>query len=361
MEQIKLDKMRNLIKELSVDGILLTLQKNVSWFLEGRSHVNVASEAACCNVLITTNECRLIVNNIEAKRLLEEECESGSLFTSVDVWNWYEPGQRETLLQRLKEVSVIVHDVDIEPHMLQIRSVLDEKQQEKARLLGRLTSEAMEETAMRMKRGETEFQIAGRLAAACYERGLEPIVNLIAVDERIYLRRHPLPTNKSLDKYAMLVLCARSNGLIASATRLIYFGEIPTEIMRKMEAVVEIDARLAEASRPGKSLKELFTEMKQFYREAGYEQEYMLHHQGGLSGYVTRERIATVEEQTRIQKGQIYAWNPSITGVKSEDTILISDGGNEILTICHHFPVKTVKINSTSYVKPWILQRKWNC
>ena len=30
-------------------------------------------------------------------------------------------------------------------------------------------------------------------------------------------------------------------------------------------------------------------------------------------------------------RGQVFAWNPSITGVKSEDTILIRENGNEVL------------------------------
>lgn len=47
----------------------------------------------------------------------------------------------------------------------------------------------------------------------------QAIVNLIATDERIYNYRHPLPTDKKLDKYAMVVLCGRKQGAGLPVTR----------------------------------------------------------------------------------------------------------------------------------------------
>jgi len=353
----KVGKLRMLMDRAGIDGVLLTLQKNVSWFLEGRTHVSLASETACCTVLITRGECMLIVNTIEAQRMLEEECGAGDVFSHVEVWDWYDPRQKDERLLRLVAGSRVKVDTELEPDLLSIRSVLAPERIGELRELGKDTSEAVEDVAFRMARGETEFQIAGRLAAACYDRGMEPVVNLVAADDRMMTRRHPLPTNKILDASAMIVVCARRNGLIASATRLVHFGEIPDAVSRKMSAVVEIDARLMDASKPGTSLGAIFQEMMTFYKDAGYPEEYRLHHQGGLTGYATREKIATVSEGAVVQAHQLFAWNPSIAGVKSEDTLFVLPQGNAILTEPIQYPYLEVKVNSTSYKRPWILRR----
>jgi antitoxin VapB len=40
--------------------------------------------------------------------------------------------------------------------------------------------------------------------------------------------------------------------------------------------------------------------------------------------------------------GQVYAWNPSITGYKSEDTMLVGEKRNEVLTAIPGWPEKVV-------------------
>jgi hypothetical protein len=60
--------------------------------------------------------------------------------------------------------------------------------------------------------------------------------------------------------------------------------------------------------------------------------------------------------EERVAKGQVYAWNPSIRGTKSEDTILVSDTGNEILTVIPNWPVVTVQSEGQTFLRPAILE-----
>jgi Xaa-Pro aminopeptidase len=76
------------------------------------------------------------------------------------------------------------------------------------------------------------------------ELGIEPVVNLAAADGRIFDYRHPLPTNRSVDHYVLIVLGGRRNGLVASVSRLVYFGDIPEELQRRHRAVTEVDSVL---------------------------------------------------------------------------------------------------------------------
>lgn len=355
----KLQKLKQLAAA-EQSSILITQQKNLSWLLGGRTFVNIASEPGCCQYLITADQSVLFVNNIEAKRLEEEEIAADiwEQTNIVEVWDWYNPGSREQKLRSyIADRAPLKTDVELEARFLEFRSMIGEDRIEEFRQLGRLTSEATEKAAFDVVQGDSEFTIAGRLAYRCYERGLDPIVNLIAVDERIFQRRHPLPTGKALHFYAMLVVCARRNGLIASATRLVHFGAIPGSIADKMRAVAEIDSRIIDATTAGKAYGDIYAEITGFYRDAGYPDEYKHHHQGGLTGYATREKLSTPNDATVVRVGQIFAWNPSIAGVKSEDTICVRAGQNEIVTPIVDYPQIEVKVQGKTYIRPGILQR----
>jgi Xaa-Pro aminopeptidase len=205
--------------------------------------------------------------------------------------------------------------------------------------------------------GMTEYQLAGLLSGAAESRGVQAVVNLIATDQRIFSYRHPLPTSKPLQKYAMLVLCGRKWGLICSLTRLVHFGPLPDDLHRKSEAVARVDAEMIAATRPGNTLADVFQRSQMAYAAAGFPNEWRKHHQGGVAGYEPREVTVTPHISQPILVGQAFAWNPSITGAKSEDTILVADLTNEILTVMPDWPVIRVQIDDQSIDRPAILER----
>jgi hypothetical protein len=51
------------------------------------------------------------------------------------------------------------------------------------------------------------------------------------------------------------------------------------------------------------------------------------------------------------------AWNPSITGVKSEDTVLVTDAGPEVLTRTGAWPQARVELDGGAVERPTILAR----
>ena len=235
-------------------------------------------------------------------------------------------------------------------------SALGPEEGERFRKLSALCAEAMDQVIRSVRPGMTEYHIAGMLADAVQSRGVQPIVNLIGTDERIFRYRHPLPTEKKLDRYAMLILCGRKWGLVTSITRLVHFGHLSDELRRKAEAVAYVDARFIIATRPGRKLCDVFNEATQAYREQGFADEWELHHQGGPAGYEPREFVATPTSDHVVSAGQVFAWNPSITGVKSEDTVLIGMERNEVLTSISGWPMVKVNLDGQEIERPAILE-----
>ena len=154
----------------------------------------------------------------------------------------------------------------------------------------------------------------------------------------------------------MLVLCGRKWGLVCSLTRLIHYGALPEQLRAKAAAVAQVDAHLIAATRPGRKLGEIFQAAVDAYAIAGFPDEWRLHHQGGLAGYVPREIVATPETQDEVSVGQVYAWNPSIAGTKSEDTILVGERDNEVLTVIPGWPTLSVEIEGQTIERPRILE-----
>jgi hypothetical protein len=61
--------------------------------------------------------------------------------------------------------------------------------------------------------------------------------------------------------------------------------------------------------------------------------------------------------QDIIQENQAFTWNPSLAGTKSEDTILASSKGPEMITRPMSYPTLSMTVDGTSFVRPDILEK----
>jgi antitoxin VapB len=354
----KLSLLRDLAVRHSQDAILLQRVSSIAWATGGASvYVNIARSNAEASLLITGNNQYLITNNIEARRLEKEERLAAQGW-DFRITPWF---KKEVTTQELTKSLKLGADnyfpgaLDLSGEIAHLRANLNLEEGKRFRILGQLCAQAMDATARSVHPGHTEYEIAGLLAAEAETRGVEAIVNLIAVDERIFNFRHPLPTDKKLDHYVMMVLCGRRGGLVCSLTRFVYFGKLPDEIRRKKEAVAYVDASLIAATRPGSTLGKVFKIAQEAYAAVGYADEWQLHHQGGPAGYEPREYVATPDSKDTVIAGQVYAWNPSITGSKSEDSVLIGEDGFEVLSTIPNWPMVKVDVAGQIIERPDIL------
>jgi Xaa-Pro aminopeptidase len=343
--ELKLSKIRKWLTECKLDALYLQRVSSFAWATCGAiSYVNIASTFGDASLLITQDKQYLFTNNIEAPRLeLEEKLVGQGWSFRVTPWHVSQNAVTE-LIRGLKvgSDSSFPGTEDFSAELARLRANLTPEEGQRFRDLGQRCAQAMDAVAMTVHPEQTEHEIAGRLTSEAEARGVQVIVNLIATDERIFSFRHPPPTFKKLEKYAMLVLCGRWSGLVCSLTRFMHFGRLPDDIRNKSEAVARIDAAMISATCPGRMLGNVFQTGVDEYIRAGYPDEWRLHHQGGPAGYEPREYFAFPESPDLVTAGQVYAWNPSITGSKSEDTILVGEKGNEILTEIPGWPKMVV-------------------
>jgi Xaa-Pro aminopeptidase len=116
------------------------------------------------------------------------------------------------------------------------------------------------------------------------------------------------------------------------------FGPLDRDLEQRHRAVTQVDAAFLAATRPGNTVGAAFRSGLDAYATTGFPDEWRLHHQGGPTGYAGRDYRANAEGEAVIQENQAFAWNPSIAGTKSEDTILATATGPEVLSLTPDLP-----------------------
>jgi Xaa-Pro aminopeptidase len=355
----KLNTIQGLLKKHGLDALLLNRASSFAWATCGASsYINTASSDGLGSLLITPEGRFLITTNIEAPRLEKEQGLAAQGWESK-IGPWYEGSNPVGDLTRGMKLGAdrpVSGAVDLSGEVSRLRAALLPEEVERFRSLGRRCAEAMDSAIRAVRPGMTEHEIAAKMAFEAEKREAQAIVNLIATDERIYNFRHPLPAPKKMERYAMIVLCGRWKGLVCSITRLVYFGRLPEDLRRKMAATAQVDATFLAATRPGAKLSDVFQRAVNAYAETGFAGEWRLHHQGGPAGYEPREFIATPSVTDQVIAGQVYAWNPSITGTKSEDSILVGQNENEVLSTIAGWPEIQVTVDGKSFSRPAILE-----
>lgn len=345
----KLERMRNALHETGAAGIRLRGTDWFSWATAGATHtVLLAAETGVAEVLVTHSGAWILTNEIEAQRLKDEELpDRADLVGGYELFTypWINAKSQESFIEEVTHRGMILSDKptgstsDRSNEIPLPASLIDHKRSmlpaelERYRQVGRLASEAMTEVLSQAQPNWTEYQLAGAGAKALWARGLHPALTLAAGERRLPLYRHPIPTEEPIGRIAMLVFCARGYGLYANLTRFVCFDSLSGEEANLHQQVRQVEAAALNACQIGTPLKEVYGAIAQSYKQQGYYQAIREHHQGGTTGYLSREVIATPTTTDRLNANMTMAWNPSLVGAKVEDTfVLLEDGSLENLT-----------------------------
>ncbi|MBD2448115.1 M24 family metallopeptidase [Nostoc sp. FACHB-152] len=347
----KLELIRQTISETEAGGVRLRGTDWFAWATAGASHtVLLTAETGVAEVLVTGQDAWILTDEIEAQRLKDEELPSNF---KLQVSPWAEPDTRESFVRDATAGGIVLSDVcdnakrdrptaqeqPVPPSLVAYKRVLMPTELERYRQVGQKASAAMTEVLQAAQPTWTEYQLAGAGAEALWARGLHPAVTLVAGERRLPLYRHATATAEKLGRQAMLVFCARGYGLFANLTRFVCFGELSQDEAELHRHVREIEAKVLSASQPGMTLDAVYYALAQAYERHGFPDAIRQHHQGGTTGYLAREVVATPHTTESLTENKAIAWNPSLPGAKVEDTfVILKDGKLENLTFDPNFP-----------------------
>lgn len=338
--QTKQQRLTALLDRHNLDGVLLTHRNNFAWVTGGKdNHIANNSPVGVASILAMRDGDRVcFANGIEAPRMRQEEL-NGTGIEVID-FPWHDKPAGSDKVREMIGGRKVAADSEmfglpltsLPGDFAELRWSLLPEEIERYRDGSHRASRAIEEACREVKPGMTGHDIAGMLDHHVRAKQLNPVVTLVATDENIERFRHPLPRNTPINRTAMLVTCAEFGGLISCITRFVHFGPLSAERKAKQQAICNIDTAVNLATRPGRTLGEIFFDLQKAYAEHGHDGQWKLHHQGGSTGYAGRETLATPKSTVKVVENQPFAWNPSIVGAKQEDTTFCTASGIEVLT-----------------------------
>lgn len=364
--QTKTERIVELLDKENLGGVLLNAQHNFAWMTGGASNgIDLSRENGAASIFVSRNGKRYaLANNIEMSRLLSEEIATNDFEPIEFTWQ-DEKSVTDLLITKARDLSdgQIASDIAVQASLRTIENLIASRRYEltsdeiaRYKKLGADAASAMSTVIKVLEPGQTELEIAALIRKELQAMNISSVVTLVAADERISQYRHPLPTSKAWSKTLLLVTCAKRNGLIASLSRVVCRGTAPSELKEKTEAAAFVNASLWNATREGFTGAELYQTAVRAYTNAGFADEINLHHQGGATGYKTREWVAHPMSVDVVKVGQAFAWNPSITGTKVEETVIATKDGIDVITASIGRPVIAYEFDGKVYNSPGIIE-----
>ncbi|WP_137288262.1 M24 family metallopeptidase [Natronorubrum halophilum] len=339
----KRERLEDYLESNGFDSVWFARPNGFAWLTGGNNVVDRETDAGVAAVGYDGTDLRIVTNNIEADRIVAEELpDLDSEDVSVEQFSWHTTSLDEAIAARTGADERAAADIDV-PGLERIdpaplRQPLTDRDLERYRKLGRETAAAVESVCRELRADDSEHEVASALRVALSARDIEAPVVLVGGAERAQRYRHYTPTDAELGGYVLVSVTTQRAGLHASCTRTVAFDP-PSWLEERHAAAARVETTALAATRAAANADErtgtdgsagtagdVFAAIQRAYETLGYPGEWELHHQGGAAGFAGREWIATPDHEAPITAPMAYAWNPTVEGAKSEDTVLVGDG-----------------------------------
>jgi len=146
----------------------------------------------------------------------------------------------------------------------------------------------------------------GRLCKELWKDRIDPIT-LVAADDRVFKFRHPIPTERKIEKLSDGVGQCPKMGTHRLPHPIIHFGQLSRELKNKYEANVFIDCTFMPILNPASPARSSSKGIDA-YREKGFPNDWKTSPSRGSIGYTGRDYRVGL-------KRPIRAGNQAFTGI----------------------------------------------
>jgi antitoxin VapB len=362
----KVERVAALARDGGFSGVVLAAQHNFGWLTAGRTNrVDATRETGSGSLLVTADGRRFaLASTIESPRMRHEAV--SELGFEVIEFPWTDERADAALpfrvAARLAGGDRLATDIvtpaaqNVEGRLSRLRSRLVPEEIPRYRELGENLGASLGLLMRSLHPGSTELEVARTVTSALLGIGAYPNVLLVAGDQRLAKYRHPVPTKATWKHRLMVACCAEREGQIVAASRLVAVGRIDDDFKKRTLATARVFGALLDATVPGATGAQLFAAAAKAYADQGYPEEELLHHQGGVIACRSREWVAHPASDMVVEPPQAFAWNPTVTGTKVEETaVLDEDGRLEIVTTSPDWPSVEIDVRGQKIAVPLVL------
>lgn len=336
-------RIRALLERHSASALILGRRENFAWATAGGdAKLQLSSEHAVGMLVITVDAKMLVAYEMDCDRLLDEQCGGQSIEPIRLAWS--DGGLVDRALSCAGSGRVLCDlalpgTTPVEMHDLYYP--LTDVDGRRLRWMGALADRVVAQVARELTPGVAEREVAANMAAVFMAAHVDVDESMVGFDSRLDRYRHFMPTAVALDRYALLHPTISRWGLHISMTRSVHFGSPPADLRRRFDACAAVEADSILASRPGVTFRTIHQRRTELYADLGFGGEEQRHFQGGLTGYSLYDPAYITRPDDHIVDGCALDWFTSVPGAKTEDAVLVHDGGPEVLSATGAWPVRS--------------------
>lgn len=252
-------------------------------------------------------------------------------------------------LLKLKEAFPKAEFVNGDHCVLDAQVIKNSEEIKCMRAASQMAMIAMDRAMKAIRLGVRECEILAEAMHALYSHGMEvPQCNLIVTsgDGTAPLRRFASDRQIRWNELVFMDLGGCFNGYFSDFTRTVIFGKPNEQQKRIYRAVYEMMKEIKRTLVPGNTNADVNRAARQVVIDHGFKgHDYLglLGHSIGVTGLtypIVGEIAAASEREVVLKPGMVFSLEPGIFipgvpgggGVRLEDTILVTETGNEVLT-----------------------------
>jgi len=345
-----LAKLRRWMANRNLDALYITRPVSIAYLtgFEANPHERLMALA------VRSEEATLIVPSLE-----EEKAHARA--TNVDILAWRDGEDAYELVRRalagLTELGVEKEHlslgaaevitsrtgaselVDVGPEVRRLRLIKDDDEIEKLQRAAAITDETYEVVLSQMRAGQTEIDVATRIALAIGELGGTLSFPSLVQSGPNSSSPHLEPSGRRLGAgdFVLLDFGAAYAGYLADTTRMAVVGE-PTAKHREIHELVLAghDAAIA-AVRAGATTGDIDAAARRVIEGAGYGKEFFHRIGHGLGREAHEDPSLDPGSRTVLEPGMVFTIEPGIYiagwgGARIEDDVVVQENDCRVLT-----------------------------
>ncbi|SFI08016.1 Xaa-Pro aminopeptidase [Planctomicrobium piriforme] len=349
------------LRSAGFDGLLIQDPTNYAWLTCGGDNSRRGNAAEPVAAILVTPEARVVLcNNVDSGQIFDRDLMGLGFLLKERPWTEDLTVLRLDVCRGRKIVSdrpflgIEQGLADLRP----LRQQLGSREVQQLRDLGREVAHAIEATARNFEAGATEAEIAGHLAHRLLKRQIQPASLQVMADAQGWRYRHWAYGTDRVERHCVISAIGRRHGLHAGATRTVCIGAPSDELQKVHRLATLVQATGIYFSQPGWTMEETWKRVARIYEKFDVPDEWRCAEQAEIIGYSPSEMPVLPHSQQPFQAGTAVFWHPSVRSSLVGDTVLVAEGGCEILTPSQNWPVISVKVKGATVERPSLLIRE---